>query len=70
MRKKHLIYSDLLRRKVFIKHEIKHKILKTIEKNTLISNTYRYLALHLKSHLVRKTSIIQQINRCVLTGRP
>jgi len=70
MKKKHLIYSDLLRRKIFIKLEIKQKILKSAEKTVFIPNTYRYLSLYFKSISPRRASIIQQVNRCFLTGRP
>jgi hypothetical protein len=70
MRKKHLIYSDLLRRKIFIKSEIKRKILNSLEKTTLVPNVYRYLCLYFKSLSPRRTSLIQQVNRCFLTGRP
>jgi hypothetical protein len=70
MRKKHLIYSDFLRRKIFLKYEMKRVLLKSIEKNNSIKNSYRYLAKEQKNKIIRKSSIIQQINRCVLTGRP
>jgi hypothetical protein len=70
MRKKHLIQSDILRRKIFLKFELKRKILNSIEKNILITNSQRYLALYFKSDILRKSSVVQQVNRCFITGRP
>jgi len=70
MRKRHLIYSDLLRRKIFIKYELKKIILKALQKNNSIANSYRYLALEQKNKIIRKASVVQQVNRCFVTGRP
>jgi hypothetical protein len=36
---------DRLKRKLFVKTELKRKLLKSIIKNTKIPNSYRYLAL-------------------------
>jgi hypothetical protein len=60
---------DNLRRKLFLKSELKRIILKSIIKNTNISIVQRYYALFNKSKLLRTGSIIQQKNKCVKTGR-
>lgn len=61
---------DKLKRKLFIKQEIKKKILKSILKNSYLPLSYRYFAYFLKIRINRKNNYIQQINRCVKTGRP
>lgn len=60
---------DNLRRKLFVKTELKRKLLKSIIKNTRLPNSYRYLALWNYSKLSRISSRTVQQNRCVLTGR-
>lgn len=70
MRKKHWILADILRRKIFLKYELKKIILKSIFKNNEIQNSFKYYSLYSKNHLPRRSSISQQVNRCFLTGRP
>lgn len=60
---------DNFRRKLFLKTELKKLILKSIIKNTTLPLTYRYFALYNKSKLLRISSITQQKNKCVKTGR-
>lgn len=60
---------DNLKRKLFLKSEIKKIILKGIIKNTFLPRTYRYFALYNKSKLSRLGTIVQQKNKCVRTGR-
>jgi small subunit ribosomal protein S14 len=62
-------YTDNLRRKLFIKNEIKKILLKSIIKNTNLPLVYRYFALYNKSKLIRFSLISQQKNKCVETGR-
>jgi len=60
---------DNFRRKLFLKNELKKIILKSIIKNTNLPLSYRYFALYNKSKLMRLSSITQQKNKCVKTGR-
>jgi len=60
---------DNLRRKLFIKTELKRKLLKNIIKNTKLPNSYRYLALWNYSKISKISSHTVQQNRCAVTGR-
>lgn len=60
---------DNFRRKLFLKTELKKIILKSIIKNNNLPLSYRYFALYNKSKLLRLSSITQQKNKCVKTGR-
>ena len=62
-------FVDIFRRKLFLKNELKKIILRSIIKNNNISLIYRYYALYNKSKLYRFSSISQQKNKCVETGR-
>lgn len=60
---------DNFRRKLFLKNEIKRLILKSIIKNSHLPLSYRYFALYNKSKLLRLSSLNQQKNKCIQTGR-
>nr|APW82417.1 rps14 [Laurentiella strenua] len=60
---------DNLKRKLFLKNEIKKILLKSLIKNKKLPLGHRYLALWHKSKLSRYSSFTQQQNRCVQTGR-
>lgn len=60
---------DNYRRKLFLKNEIKKKILLGLIKNQNLPIIYRHLALWNKSKLMRSSSFTQQQNRCTKTGR-
>lgn len=60
---------DNLKRKLFLKHELKKIILRSIIKNDLLPRTYKYFALYNKSKLIRRGAISQQRNKCIKTGR-
>jgi small subunit ribosomal protein S14 len=60
---------DNFKRKLFLKNELKKIILKSIINNTHLPISYRYFALYNKSKLLRLSSITQQKNKCVKTGR-
>ena len=62
-------FIDIYRRKLFLKNELKKVILKSLLNNTNIPLIYRYLALYNKSKLYRFSSLTQQKNKCVQTGR-
>jgi small subunit ribosomal protein S14 len=62
-------YLDNFKRKLFVKNELKRILLKSIIKNTNLPLSYRYFALYNKSKLMRFSSITQQKNKCVETGR-
>lgn len=70
MRKNHWILTDILRRKLFLKYELKKIIFKSIMKNNEIQNSYKYCTLSYKINIPRRASVIQQVNKCFLTGRP
>lgn len=61
--------NDNLRRKLFLKNELKRQLLKSFIKNKKIPLAYRYLALWHRSKLPRLSSSTQIQNRCVQTGR-
>lgn len=60
---------DNCKRKLFLKNEMKKFILKSIIKNSNCFLMHRYLALYGKSKLIRNSSINQQKNKCVISGR-
>jgi len=62
-------FVDIYRRKLFLKNELKKLILKSLIKNNNLPIIYRYFALYNKSKLLRFSSITQQKNKCVETGR-
>jgi len=61
---------DLIRRKLFIKTELKRILLKSLLKNNKIPNAYKYLALWNYSKIQKNTSKTLHQNRCVISGRP
>lgn len=60
---------DNFRRKLFLKHELKRILVHSMVKNTKLPITYRYYAQFNKSKLLRFSSITQQKNKCVKSGR-
>ena len=54
---------------MFLKHELKRLILKSIAKNETMPYAVRYGALFHKNQLIRFSTIGEQRNRCVITGR-
>ena len=62
-------FVDIYRRKLFLKNELKKLILKSLIKNDNLPIIYRYFALYNKSKLYRFSSLTQQKNKCVETGR-
>ena len=62
-------FVDIYRRKLFLKNELKKIILKSLIKNKNLPTFYRYFAFYNKSKLYRFSSLIQQKNKCVETGR-
>jgi ribosomal protein S14 len=60
---------DNLKRKAFLKTEIKKITLKGISYNTLLPISYRYLSLYHYSKISKTLSIIQHKKKCVKTGR-
>jgi len=63
------IALDKLKRKFFLKHEMKKFILKSILKNSKLPLTYRYLSFYIKIQTPRWSNFSQITNRCVKTGR-
>lgn len=68
-RQEQLKLLDNLRRKTFIKYEIKKKILYSIIKNSSLQNIYRYYAYFNFVKISRYSLITKQKNRCTETGR-
>lgn len=62
-------FLDRMRRKNFLKQEIKKIILSSIIDNTELPRVYRYYALYNYSKISRSNSLIQHKNRCVKSGR-
>lgn len=60
---------DNFKRKLFLKNELKRIILTSLIKNTNVPLHNRYFAFYNKSKLIRASSLNQQKNRCVTTGR-
>lgn len=69
MRQKQWNLIDNLKRKIFIKNELKTLLLKNVIKNNLIKNIYKYYAIFNKTKIKKSSSIIKQNNRCIRTGR-
>lgn len=60
---------DRLKRKVFLKNEIKRVILKSIKNSKNISYSRRYQAYYQLILLPRISSKSMVVNRCVVSGR-
>lgn len=70
MRKKELlIHKDKVRRKKYLKNEIKKLILKSIFQNFQLNDITRSSALKKITFLHKKNYISRQNNMCLLTGR-
>jgi len=54
---------------MYVKYEIKSKLLRSILRNKNIPQAYRYFALFQKSLLPKSSSVVKQTNRCVQSGR-
>jgi ribosomal protein S14 len=63
------IYIDIIKRKNFLKNEIKKKVLKSIFQNRLIDNNKRIYINSIMTGISKKSSISFQKKRCVLTGQ-
>ncbi len=62
-------YIDNFKRKLFLKNELKKMLLNSIIKNSNVPLAHRYFAFYNKSKLLRFSSLNQQKNKCVETGR-
>jgi small subunit ribosomal protein S14 len=60
---------DNYRRKLFIKYELKNRILSSGIKNDSIPFMYRYYFFYNKTKITRFATNGKHKNRCVLTGR-
>ena len=63
------IRLDKIRRKSFIKFELKKTLLKSIENTTDLSLSQKHLASYKKVLLPRSSSITRMVNRCTVSGR-
>jgi ribosomal protein S14 len=63
------LFLDILKRKLFLKHEIKRFLLKSLKKNSTLPLIYRYFVFYQKNKLPRWAALPQIVNRCVKTGR-
>lgn len=68
-RKNQWILCDHLNRQLFIKNELKKKILNSLSKNNYLPLSYKFLINYFKLKSIRKSNYIQQNNRCVGSGR-
>lgn len=64
-----VISKDRVKRKIFLKNELKKLILKSIMKNHQIPEIIRIDALKHLTFFSKKSSISQQNNICLLSGR-
>ena len=60
---------DVIKRKMFIKTEIKRRLLKSLKTSHLVPFSRRYQAVCFLTRLPRISSVTQVRNRCVLSGR-
>ena len=63
------IFMDLLKRKLFLKHELKQIFLKSLIKNSNLPLNYRYFIYFQKLKAPRWSILPQITNRCIKTGR-
>lgn len=68
-RAKQWIFMDNMKRKIFLKYEIKKIVLKGLKKNSKLPFTYRYYAFYQLIKTPRWSTIGQVVNRCAVTGR-
>jgi len=60
---------DKYRRRVFLKYELKRLVLKSVTKSESLPYAVRYFALYKRNHVLRFAAVIEQRNRCIVTGR-
>ena len=60
---------DNYRRKIFLKNELKKKILTSISHNQNLPLLYRYLAYWNKNKISKLISKTQHNDKCIITGR-
>lgn len=63
------ISIDNYKRKLYLKNEIKKKILKSIKKNKYMTYIQRYKASFYLSNLPKTATLTYVNNRCYITGR-
>lgn len=68
-RQHHWKILDQIRRKNYIKFEVKRKLLQSASGTNSLSVATRYLACYKKSSIPRSSSLTRVVNRCVYTGR-
>ena len=54
---------------MFVKFELKNKILNSVVKSNYVMTSHKHLALYRLSSLPRSSSISRVVNRCIYTGR-
>jgi len=69
MREKHWNLLDYLKRRLYVKYELKKILIKSGVLNQQLQSTYRYLNSYHYRKYARWTILPQQVNRCVITGR-
>lgn len=62
-------FLDVLRRKSYVKHEVRRILLRSVTKSSYTSSAQRYAAHFSLSLLPRQSSRNKIQNRCVMTGR-
>lgn len=58
-----------MKRKLFVKYELKKILLKSVICNSYVSPLVRYYALYKLNHLPKYKMMSKQVTRCVATGR-
>lgn len=69
MREDQWNFLDNFRRQIFIKFELKKKIIKSLEKSEASPLIYRYYATYGKGKISRISMISKHKTRCSFTGR-
>ena len=63
------VRMDAIKRRIFIKNEIKKQFLTSIKRSKVVPFSRRYQAACYLSRLPRISSVTQIRNRCVISGR-
>lgn len=63
------IAQDKYKRQIFVKYELKRLLLKSAIKNESLPYYARYISMFYKSKITRFSTIGEQRNRCVISGR-
>ena len=69
MRQEHLIILDNLKRKLYLKYELKFFIINYLIKNNFIKVVFKYLFNFKKTRKINKKKKNKPVNKCFISGR-